>query len=71
MKEIGVEAVVDSDGVLWFNKIRIEEGLDHKNLRVTTVKYFSEHRKHRYELVDEPEKQLNIIFTCKELPSKP
>ena len=31
----------------------IEEELDHKNLRVTTVKYLSDYRKHIYEL-DEP-----------------
>ena len=35
----GVEAIVDSDGVLWLNEKHIEEGIDHENLRVTTVKY--------------------------------
>ena len=49
-----VETIVDSDGISWLNAKHIEEGLDHKNLRVTTVKYFSGHRKHRYETVDEP-----------------
>ena len=36
------------------NEKYIEERLDDKNLGVSTVKYRSDHRKHRYELVDEP-----------------
>ena len=39
----------------------IEERLDHKNLR-EIIKYHSDQRKQRYELVDEPNKQSNIIF---------
>ena len=39
------------------NEKHIEEGLDHKTLQVTTVKYPSCHRKHRDELVDEPKIQ--------------
>ena len=35
------------------------EGLDHKNLWVTTLKYLSNHRKHRFEIVDEKNKQTN------------
>ena len=35
----GVEAIVDSDGVLSLNEKHIEEGIDYENLRVTTVKY--------------------------------
>ena len=50
----GVETTVDSNGVLWLNENQMEEGLDHKSLRVTTVKYPSGYRKHRYELVDDP-----------------
>ena len=49
----GVETTVDSDGVLWLNEQLIEERLDHKNMRVTTVQYLFYHRKHRYELIDE------------------
>ena len=44
------------------NEKRIEEGLDHKNLREITTKYNSNHRKHRYKLVEEPNKQINRIF---------
>ena len=36
------------------NKKHIAEGLDHKHLPLTTVKYLSGHRKHRFELVDKP-----------------
>ena len=32
----------------------MEEGLDYKNLQVTTVKYLADHKKHRYELANEP-----------------
>ena len=41
---------------MWLNKKHIKEGLDHKNLRVTTVKYLSDHS--------------NKIFICKELAFK-
>ena len=50
----GVETVVDTVGILWLNQKHIKEGLDHKDLRVTTVKYSSRYRKHRYELVGKP-----------------
>ena len=55
-KKYGVKTIVDSDGILWLNKKHIVEGLDHKDLQVTTVKYPSGYGKHRYELVDEPKK---------------
>ena len=34
----------------------IEQGLDHKNERVTKVNYHRVDRNQRYELVDEPKK---------------
>ena len=40
----------------------IEEGLDHTNLWEITIKYRSDHRKHRYELVTKAKKQLIRIF---------
>ena len=49
-----LETIADSDEVLWLNEKIIDEGLDHKHLKVTTTKYLSDNRKHRYELVDEP-----------------
>ena len=45
----GIETIVDNDGILWLNEKHIEEGLDHKNLREITIKYHSDHRKHRYD----------------------
>ena len=41
----GADIIVDRDGILWFNEKHIEEDLDHKHLRGTTVKYISDHRK--------------------------
>ena len=32
----------------------MEEGSDHKNLQEITIKYHSDHRKRRHELVEEP-----------------
>lgn len=45
----------DSDEIFWLNERNIKDGLDHKNLGMTKGKYLSEHIKHKYELVDEPE----------------
>ena len=58
----GTETIVDNDGIFWLNEKHIEEGLDHKRLREITTKYNSNHKKHRYELVEEPKKQVNGIF---------
>ena len=44
--------MVDNDGKLWLNEKYIKQGLDHKNLEMTTTNYFSDHRKNRYEKVD-------------------
>ena len=63
----GVETIVDGDGILWLNEKHLEEGLGHKNLRVTRLKYPSGYRKHIYELVDGSKKQPNRIFIPKEL----
>ena len=63
----GAETIADSDGVLFKN---IGGQLDHKNLQMTAAKYLSNHRKHRYELVDETKTQSNRIFIHKELATK-
>ena len=52
------------------NEKQIEEGLDHKDLREITTKYNSNHRKHRYELVEEPKKRVNRIFIDEKLAIK-
>ena len=57
----GIETIVDNDRILWLNGKHIQEGLDHKNLREVTTKYNSNHRKHRYELLEEPKKQVKRI----------
>ena len=37
------------------------------NLQITTIKYISDHRKHRFELVHEHKKQPNLLFINKKL----
>ena len=66
----GIETIVDNDGILWLNEKHVEEGLDHKNLRATTLKELSDHRKSIYQLVDKPKKQPNRIFIDKKLATK-
>ena len=63
----GVETIVDSDQILWLNEKHREKGLYHKTLHVTTVKYPSDNRKHRYKLVEESWKQPKRIFVHKDL----
>ena len=62
----GIETIVDNDGIPWLNEKNLEEGLYYKKLQEITIKY-PNHRKHRYELVDEPKKQCNRIFIDKKL----
>ena len=50
----GIETIVDDDGKLWLHKKQIKEGLDQKQLWEITIKFHSDHRKHIYELVEEP-----------------
>ena len=58
----GTETIVDNDGILSLNEKKIEERLDHKSLQEITMKYHSNHTKHRYELVDEPKKTMQQDF---------
>ena len=64
------EKMVDNGGILWLNEKHIKEGLDHKNLGKITTKCNSNHRKHRYELIEEPAKQCNRIFLEEKLAIK-
>ena len=50
----GIETIVDNDEIFWLNEKHVEEGLDRKNLRDITVIYYSDHRKHIYELISDP-----------------
>ena len=52
------------------NEKHIEEGLDHKKLLEITMKYHSDHRKHRYKLAEEPKKQVKRIFIDEKLALK-
>ena len=44
------------------NEKRIKEGFDHKKLREITIKYNSNHGKHRFKLVDQPRKCNTILI---------
>ena len=66
MKENGVKTIAQNNRIMWLNEKHIE-GLDHKNLRVTTSKYLSNYRKQRYEIVNKPKKRPNRIFIDKKL----
>ena len=69
-KRNAIEISVDNDGILWLNEKHTEEGLDHKNLREIAKKYNSYHRKHWYEVVEEPKKQVITIFINEKLAVK-
>ena len=49
----GTETIVDNDEILCLNGKHIEEEWD-KDLQEIPIKYPSDCKKHRYELVDEP-----------------
>ena len=66
----GIKTILDNDGIFWLNEKDTEEGLDHNNLQEITIKYHSNHRKDRYELVGEPKKQCNRILIDKKLAIK-
>ena len=40
---------------------------DHENLRMTTGKYFRDHSRHIFELIDKPNKKTNRIFIDNEV----
>ena len=63
----GIETLVDSGRALWQNDRYMEEGFDHKNLPIITKINSSNYKKHRYELVHEPERQPTRIVLTDEL----
>ena len=56
--------------MLRLNEKHIEEKLGHKNLPVITNKYDQVYKKHRHELVNEPEKQPSRRFLRSDLALK-
>ena len=64
------ETIEDSDGTFCLNEKHIEDGSDHKNLQVTTVKYPSGYRKKQIWTRRCTKKQPNIIFIRKETDTK-
>ena len=51
--------------MIWVNGTHIKVLLTHANLPVLTRKYNSYHRKHKYQLVREQEKQTTDCFCMK------
>ena len=49
-----IEAIVDSNNILWLNEKPIEKKLDNKHLPAITNKYDQMYKKHRHELINEP-----------------
>ena len=66
----GRETIIDNDVILWLNEKHMEQGLDHKNFLEIITKYNLNHKKHRYELVEEPKKQVNRSFINEKLAIK-
>ena len=69
MGKNGVKLIV-TNGIKLINEKHIEEGLDHANLLVLTIKHYSDYRKHRHELVDELKKQPSGIVFHEDLAIK-
>ena len=67
-KAIGT--IVDNNVMLWLNEKHIEKGLYQKNVREITIKYYSNHKKHRYELVEKPKNNAIEILLTKNEQSK-
>ena len=65
-----IEVIVDNKSTLWLNEKHVEENLGHKNLVVITRNFCLDYRKHRFELVDKPKKQLNRMLLHKDLALK-
>ena len=66
----GRETIIDNDVILWLNEKHMEQGLYHKNFLEITTKYNLNHKKHRYELVEAPKKQVNRSFINEKLAIK-
>ena len=59
-----IETIVHNNGILWLNEKRMEEGLDHNNLREITTKYKLDHIKHRHDLVVETKNNpIEFLYT--------
>ena len=65
-----IEVIVDGTGTSWLNEKHVQEKLGHKDLPVITNKYDPVHKKHRYELVDKPNKQPKRRFLSSDLALK-
>ena len=59
----GIETIVDNNEIFWLNEKHIEKfRLYQKNVWEIMIKYHSDHRKHKYKLVEEQKNLCNKIF---------
>ena len=65
-----IETIADNDGIMWLNEKKIEECLDHQNLREFTLKHLSNHRNYRHKLDNKSRKQCNWLLTDEKLAIK-
>ena len=56
-----IETKIHNDGITWFNENHVKERLDLKKFPEITIKYYSNHRKNRYELVDKPKYNVTVF----------
>ena len=61
-ENINIEVITDKFGKLWLNERHVQQQLRLKNLPSLINKYDEEHKKCRYELIDDPIKQLHRRF---------
>ena len=57
-----IEVITDKFCKLWLNERHVQQQLRLKNLSALTNKYDEEYKKCRYELIDDPIKQLHRRF---------
>ena len=63
----GIEVITDKCGELWLNERHVQQQLELKNLPSLRNKYNEEYKKCRYELIDDPIKQLCRRFIRNDL----
>ena len=54
--------VIVVNGTRWLHEKHVKEGLDHANLLIFTRRCTLEYRKHKHELVDDPENKQTESF---------
>lgn len=61
---------INGSEIMWLTEKHIKEGLMRNDLWEIITKYHSDHKKHKYKLVDESKKHSNRIFVKEKLALK-